>query len=103
MRKGAKKESPFKGIIDQVRPSGTQPTTRPRRKSTPRPTPQLQEQTGQGRRLGKSSDPSYTQATLYIRKETHHGVKMKLLAERQDRDMSDLAEELFSQWLAIKS
>lgn len=99
-----KNVSAFKDIISQVKgPSGEEPEAevepvaekQPRQKAvpkTPAPLPQ-------GKRGGKSSDPNYTQATLYVRKDTHHQVKLRLLQENLGRDMSDLAEELFAEWL----
>jgi hypothetical protein len=48
---------------------------------------------------GKRSDPDFTQITAYIRKDTHADVKIALLKQRDGRDMSDLIESLFAQWL----
>jgi hypothetical protein len=49
------------------------------------------------RPLGKSSDPAFTKFTTYIRKTTHRAAKMRLVGE--DRELSDLVEDLLSQWL----
>lgn len=48
---------------------------------------------------GKSSDPAYTQANVYIRKTTKRDVQVALLMKFPELDMSDLAELLFSDWL----
>ena len=53
-----------------------------------------------GRPAGKRTDPDYAQVTAYIRKGTHHGVKLLLLQEGQGREFSELVEELLSSWLA---
>ena len=94
-----KSNSAFKDILSQVKTPQPEAvatvSAKPwlsKAKAAPAPLPQ-------GKRGGKSSDPAYTQATLYIRKDTHHQVKLKLLSMQQDKDMSDLAEELFSKWL----
>ncbi|HEY0461271.1 MAG TPA: hypothetical protein VGC97_19200 [Pyrinomonadaceae bacterium] len=45
---------------------------------------------------GKRSDPSYTQITAYIRKETHESV-MRQIYKRQE--FSELIEELLTDWM----
>jgi hypothetical protein len=48
------------------------------------------------RRKGKRNDPDYTQISAYIRKETHRAVMQEIVTKR---DLSDLIEELFTEWL----
>lgn len=43
---------------------------------------------------GKRSDPNYEQVTAYVRKETYAAVKRKLFLEENEREFSDLIEEL---------
>lgn len=50
-------------------------------------------------RTGKRRDPAYEQVTAYIRRNTHHAVKLALLTEGDSRQYSDLVEALLSQWL----
>lgn len=50
--------------------------------------------------LAKSKDPDFIQGNFYIRKTTHAQVKIKLLQEGKDQDLSDLVEELLSKWLS---
>ncbi len=45
---------------------------------------------------GKRSDPDYTQISAYIRKDTHRAVMQAIVTKR---DLSDLIEELFAEWL----
>lgn len=52
-----------------------------------------------GRPSGKRSDPDYVGFTTYIRKDTHHEVKLALLQEKQGRELSELVEELLTNWL----
>jgi hypothetical protein len=47
--------------------------------------------------LAKSTDPAFTKFTTYVRKATHRAVKMRMVGE--DRELSDLVEELLSDWL----
>lgn len=56
-----------------------------------------------GRPKGKRSDPTFEQVTAYIRKVTHQGVKIALLQEGQDREFSELVEELLSDWLRSRT
>lgn len=48
------------------------------------------------RRKGKRTDPDYTQISAYIRKDTHRAVMQAIVTKR---DLSDLIEELFAEWL----
>lgn len=45
---------------------------------------------------GKRGNPDYQQISAYIRKDTYRAVKQAIVTKR---DMSDLIEELFSEWL----
>lgn len=48
------------------------------------------------KRIGKRSNPDYTQITAYIKKNTHEDV-MRKIYKRQE--FSELLEELLSEWL----
>lgn len=52
-----------------------------------------------GRPTGKRSSPEYVPLTVYVRRETHRGVKIALLREDDGGEMSQLVEELLSGWL----
>jgi hypothetical protein len=47
--------------------------------------------------LAKSNDPEFIKFTTYIRKKTHRAVKLRLT--EQERELSDLVEELLTAWL----
>jgi hypothetical protein len=47
-----------------------------------------------GRPKGKRSDPAFEQVTAYIRRETYLQTKMLLLQEGNQKDFSQLVEEL---------
>jgi hypothetical protein len=51
-----------------------------------------------GRPPGKRSHPDFEQITAYIRKDTHHAVKIRLLQNGR-QEFSELVEELLGQWL----
>ena len=46
---------------------------------------------------GKRSNAEYRQVSAYVRKDTHRKVKMALLQD--DREFSELVEELLGSWL----
>jgi len=51
---------------------------------------------------GKSSNPEYTQTSVYVKRTTYNNIKRKLLDENVEgtgRDYSDLVEELLTIWL----
>lgn len=50
---------------------------------------------------GKRGDPDYRQVSAYVRKDTHQKVKMALLEE--DREFSELVEDLLRDWLAKRT
>lgn len=52
-----------------------------------------------GRPRGKRSDPAYEQITAYIRKETYRTLKIKLLETGDERDASEVIEDVLSAWL----
>ena len=80
--------SPFDALLDVRSRTAKQPDVQELRSSLPEP-PDI--------KLAKSVDPAYTKFTSYIRKQTHRAVKMRLVGE--SREMSDLVEELLSEWL----
>jgi len=56
-----------------------------------------------GRPPAKHSDPDFVQATAYIRKETHRGVKIELLRSEPPIEFSELVELLLAEWLKKKN
>jgi hypothetical protein len=49
------------------------------------------------KQLAKSKDEDFVKFTSYVRRRTHRAVKTRLV--EQGREMSDLVEELLSDWL----
>jgi hypothetical protein len=54
-------------------------------------------------RGGKSSDPNYSQYSLYLRKTTRKKVGRALDDADTGQDFSELVEELLQQWLASRT
>lgn len=75
-------------------PSGPPPTPEPTIVRTPEPEPRRM-----GRPPGKRTAADFTQVTAYVRRETHHAVKVRLLTEQGGREFSDLVESLLVEWL----
>ncbi|CAN5692887.1 hypothetical protein BH24ACI1_BH24ACI1_13820 [soil metagenome] len=50
------------------------------------------------KRVGKRSNPDYTQITAYIRKNTHEDVMRKIYKQQE---FSELLEELLINWLKV--
>lgn len=63
---------------------------------------QQEDKPRRGRPSGKRSDPDFVGFTTYIRRQTHRGVKRALLDEPEEREMSELVEELLANWLKSK-
>jgi hypothetical protein len=55
------------------------------------------------RASGKSSNADYTQVLSYIKRDTHRAVKKALFDDLQNRDLSELVEELLTGWLEKNS
>ena len=47
-------------------------------------------------KTGKRDNPDFQQISAYIRKDTYRAIKQAIVTKR---DLSDLIEELFSDWL----
>ena len=73
-----------------------------RSKLATEPEQESAEPTGRmGRPKGKSSDPNFTQVTVYMRKDVHRSAR-KLLFD-DGRQFSDLVGDLVSKWVATSS
>jgi len=79
----AKGSKPPKKVSTLSKPSVEQPTPPQKAK----------------RKLGKRSNPEFTQAPAFIRKSTHRAVKVKLIMDTEFDDYSELVEALLAQWL----
>lgn len=104
--------SKFRGIFDRppadpddtpiVAPGPSPALPADRLDSRPEPTivrKSAPEPRRMGRPPGKRSAADFTQVTAYVRRETHHAVKVRLLADEGGREFSDLVEALLGEWL----
>ena len=86
--------TPFGKVLENF---GKLPTKETPKTSTRKATARALETRKVGRPPGKKSDPDYTQATVYLRKQTHLAAKKRLLDE--GKEFSELVEELVTQWI----
>jgi hypothetical protein len=52
---------------------------------------------------GKRQHPDFVGLTTYVRKDVHRRVKIALLVEGANRELSELVDELLADWLKGKS
>ncbi len=69
---------------------------RPRRKSSPAPV--AEPLRGRGRPPGKRSDPDFKPTTLFLRTQTKRTASRLLEDKGVDLDLSELVEQLLTQW-----
>ena len=48
---------------------------------------------------GKRSSADYHQVNVYLKKETSSAVKIALLQKKEERDFSELVQDLLTEWL----
>ena len=93
--------SKFKGLLDAAKGKESEPEELEAKQ------PQLVEDVEQplkrGRPKGKRSHPDYEQVTAYIRKDTHRSAKIALLREGEEREFSELIQELLEEWLKLRT
>lgn len=95
-RQSFHKPSPFDALKIAQKINKSQPPKPSTIQTATRPDSQTSEQLPV-KGLAKSTDPSFTKFTTYVRKQTHLAIKTRLVS--QGREMSALVEELLSDWL----
>jgi hypothetical protein len=94
--------SKFAGVLDAARQREPEPEPEPLAAPTgeTRQSPAQQEAPKIGRpRTGKRSNPDFEQVSVYVRKDTHRDVKIRLLQQGEGREFSELVEDLLAGWL----
>ena len=103
----AEKRGKFSALADlhRAEPEVAEIVTRP--EAAPemvQPTAPTAEEAGRGRgrpATGKRSNPDWKLYSHYIRRKTHRAAVAKLQAEDNDRDLSDVIDELLDKWVNI--
>jgi len=94
--------SQFDGLLDIKTDKKPAPKSKPKIAGRTSPAPPPVETTESVKQLAKSRDTDYTQTSVYIKKETQTMVKRALLVDTQNRDFSELVEDLILAW-AVKN
>ena len=96
-RKADMESSPFNKLLEIKRTRDSQ-TVEQLTGETSNPTGQLDGLLAPGAKRAKSTDPNYMKFTTYVRKSTHRAAKLRAVGE--GRELSEVVEELISQWVA---
>ena len=101
----AEKRSKFAALADLNRPESEASKIESQTASVPEPsqavTPAIDETArGRGRpATGKRSNPDWKLYSHYLKRKTQRAAVAKLQAEENDRDLSDVLQELLEKWL----
>jgi hypothetical protein len=95
-------QSKFAGALGRLKqPSTAKPEKRQPQEPTGAPRPEPIAKAGRG---GKRSDPAYSPATFFIRKETKRKAAQLLLnGAAPEKDLSDIVESLLAEWVSERS
>lgn len=99
--------SKFKSLLNAAKGKDPEPETEIQIQepevNEPQPVAQPQQPQKRGRPKGKRSHPDYEQVTAYIRKDTYRAAKIALLSEEEEREFSELVQELLEEWLKLRT
>jgi hypothetical protein len=87
-------DSKFTGVLSKLK----QPQV-----AEPPLTPETTQVRGRGRPHGKSSDPDFQPTTVILRKRTKRTAARILEDQETGQDLSDLIEELLTEWIQRQS
>jgi hypothetical protein len=90
--------SQFDGLLDIKTDKKTPPRTEPKIAKKVIVTPPPVATRAPEKQPAKSRRDDYIQTSVYIKKETHTMVKRALLIDSQNRDFSELVEDLILSW-----
>jgi hypothetical protein len=90
--------SQFDVLLDIKPDKKTPPKLKPKVAEKAVVIPQPMKQTLPSKQTAKSKHTDYVQTSVYIKKRTQTAVKKILLDDIQNRDFSELVEELLSAW-----
>lgn len=80
------------------------PAEQPAEERPPLPAPAVTEEArGKGRPPGKRSDPDYQPTTVLLRKQTKKTATRLLEDTSTGQDLSDLIEQLLTEWVSKKA
>ncbi len=86
--------SKFSGVLARLKDAPPE-----ERVALPSPPPPQPETTRIGRPPGKRSDPDWSARTILMNRHTHKNVQRILLETDDERDLSELVDELLRSWI----
>jgi len=86
--------SKFSGVLARLKDAPPE-----ERVALPSPPPLRQETARIGRPPGKRSDPDWSPRTILMNRYTHKSVQRILLDTDDERDLSELIDELLRSWI----
>jgi len=93
--------SQFEGLLaPRKRPQPDESESTPNEANDTAPKSRPSAPKGETKSLAKSKDDAYQGRTFYVRKKTYAECDYMLKTSDDPRDMSDLAEDLLTAWLA---
>ena len=93
-------ESKFSGALAKLKQRPTSQSTAPR---AARSVPEATSVRGKGRPPGKRSDPDYQPTTVLLRKQTKKTASRLLEDANTGQDLSELIEQLLTEWIRQQS
>ena len=91
----SEEQSKFSGVLAQLK----QRPTEPQSIAQPEPPRGSEPVRGKGRPPGKRSDPDYQPTTVLLRKRTKKTAARLLEDTNVEQDLSDLIEQLLTEWI----
>jgi hypothetical protein len=99
-------QSKFSGALSALRhspepeapPATLEPVSKIAAEVPPAPAPVAEAPKGKGRPPGKRSDPEFKPTTLFLRTRTKRTASRLLEDKGDEQDLSELVEQLLSQW-----
>ncbi len=94
------KEAPAPEVSGKAPPAeAPEPTPEPAPAAVPAP----ETQKGRGRPPGKRSDPDWAPRTILMRSKIHRRVSIMLLERDNGPDLSELVDQLLTEWISKQS
>ncbi len=94
------KEAPAPEVSGEAPPAeAPEPTPEPAPAAVPAP----ETQKGRGRPPGKRSDPDWAPRTILMRSKIHRRVSIMLLERDNGPDLSELVDQLLTEWISKQS
>ena len=92
--------SQFDALIEPEEKKKSKPKKKGRAAKKVAVTPPPEPETVDEKPLAKSKNPDFLHTSVFLKIKTHKEVKKALIDDSENRDLSELVEELLSQWIS---